>query len=73
MRLFFLLLGDGVEQVWADEEVGTDDGDDADPALCRHFLKGLDSIVDETVLPLDDVFDCVVHCRGGVKCSWAES
>ena len=73
VQLLFLLLGGGVEQIWADKEVGADDGDDADPALGRHFLKGLDAVVDEAVLPLDNILDYVVHFGTNVKGSLAAS
>jgi hypothetical protein len=45
------------EQVRANEHVGANDDDDAEPALGAHFLPGLDRVVDEAVLPLDQVGD----------------
>jgi hypothetical protein len=43
------------EQERADEQVCADDDDDADPSLRSHLLPGLDRVVDEAVLPLDDI------------------
>lgn len=58
------------EQVRAYEQVGANDNNDAEPALGAHLLPGLDRVVDEAVLPLDQVGDerikgdFVGHCCG---------
>lgn len=60
------------EQVRAYEHVGANDNDDAEPALGAHLLPGLDRVVDEAVLPFDQVGDerikgdFVGHCCGVV-------
>jgi len=43
------------EQVRADEQICADDDNDADPPLRSHLLPGLDRVVDEAVLPLDNI------------------